>query len=82
MIAKVQKWGNSQGLRLAKRVLEDARLAVDDRVDVAVRDGVIVLVPLRRVRGRVKLKDLVARIPVGYKARELDWGKPVGREAW
>lgn len=82
MIAKVQKWGNSQGLRLAKRLLEDAGLSVDDRVDVAVRDGLIVIVPLRRVRGKVSLKDLVSRIPEGYKARELDWGKPVGREAW
>jgi len=28
MVTRIQKWGNSQGLRLAKRVLEDARLAV------------------------------------------------------
>ncbi len=82
MIAKVQKWGNSQGLRLAKRVLEDARLSVDDQVDVAVRDGMIVIVPLKRVRGKVRLKDLVSHIPGDYKARELDWGKPAGREAW
>lgn len=82
MVTRIQKWGNSQGLRLAKRVLEDARLAVGDDVDVTARDGVIVIAPARRIRGRRSLKDLVSRIPKGYKAKEKDWGEPVGREAW
>lgn len=82
MVTKIQKWGNSQGLRLAKQVLEDARLAVGDDVDVTARDGLIVIAPARRVRGRQSLKDLVSRIPTAYKAKETDWGLPVGREAW
>jgi antitoxin MazE len=82
MVTKIQKWGNSQGLRLAKRVLEDARLAVGDDVDVTARDGVIVIAPARRIRGRRSLKELVSRIPKGYKAKETDWSEPVGRETW
>jgi antitoxin MazE len=82
MVTKVQKWGNSQGLRLANRVLEDASIAVGDDVDVAVRDGVIVIAPVRRVRGRRSLKELVARIPKNYRTEDIDWGKPVGREVW
>ena len=34
MVTKIQKWGNSQGLRLAKQVLEDAHISVGDDVDV------------------------------------------------
>lgn len=82
MVTKVQKWGNSQGLRLSKRVLEDARLSVGDEVDVSVQDGAIVVSPARRVRGTCRLRELVARIPKGYKPEETDWGEPVGREAW
>jgi antitoxin MazE len=82
MVTKVQKWGNSQGLRLAKQVLEEARLSVGDPVDVSTRDGVIVIAPVRRVRGKQSLQELVSRIPKNYKAREVDWGKPVGREDW
>jgi len=82
MVTKIQKWGNSQGLRLAKRVLEDARLAVGDDVDVTAQDGLIVIAPARRIRGRQSLKELVSRIPKGYRAKEMDWGKPVGRETW
>ena len=82
MATKVQKWGNSQGLRLAKQVLEDASIAVGDDVDVAVRDGVIVIAPVKRMRGKQDLKKLVAGIPKNYRAGEIDWGKPVGREVW
>lgn len=82
MLTKVQKWGNSQGLRLAKNVLEDARIAVGDEVDVAVRDGVIVVAPVKRVRGKHRLEELVSQIPAGYRSEETDWGKPVGGEAW
>lgn len=82
MVTKIQKWGNSQGLRLAKQVLEDARISVGDRVDVAARDGIIVIAPLRRVRGKLSLQNLVSRIPRKHRAREMDWGRPVGREAW
>ena len=82
MVTRIQKWGNSQGLRLAKRLLEDARISVGDDVDVTARDGLIVIAPARRIRGRQSLKELVSRIPTGYKAEETHWGDPVGREAW
>ena len=82
MVTKIQRWGNSQGLRLARQVLEDAHIAVGDDVDVAVRDGMIVIAPVRRIRGKQSLQELVSRIPEGYEPEETDWGKPVGREAW
>jgi len=82
MHTKIQKWGNSQGLRLAKKVLEDARLGVGDKVNVAARDGIIVVSPIRKIRSRYRLEDLVAQIPEDYHASEVNWGKPVGKETW
>ena len=82
MHAKIQKWGNSQGLRLAKHLLADAQLGVGDEVDISVKDGIMIITPAKRIRGRHKLKDLVARIPENYKASEVDWGEPVGKEVW
>ena len=82
MITKVQKWGNSQGLRLAKQVLEDTHISVGDDVDVTVKDGVIVIAPARPVRGRVSLQELLSHIPEGYKAKEVEWGKTAGKETW
>ena len=56
--------------------------SVGDQVDVAVRDGVIVITPVKRTRRKLSLSKLLARIPKGYKPEEIDWGTPVGREVW
>jgi antitoxin MazE len=82
MITKVQKWGNSQGLRLSKELLSNVDLSVGDAVEVAARDGVLVITPARRVRGGHDLRQLVKDIPAGYKVEELSWGPPAGREVW
>ena len=82
MLTKVQSWGNSQGLRLNRQVLNEAHIAVGDEVDLAVREGLIVVAPAKRVRGGHDLNRLVARIPKDYKPGAVDWGEPVGREVW
>jgi antitoxin MazE len=69
-------------LRLAKQVLEDAHISVGDDVDVTVRDGLIMVAPARRVRGKRSLQELVSRIPKNYKPEEADWGQPLGKEVW
>ncbi len=82
MITKVQKWGNSQGLRLSKSLLSDAAIEIGDAVEVAVHDGALIVTPVRRVRGAHDIRDLVRRIPKASNAKELDWGSPSGREVW
>jgi antitoxin MazE len=82
MVTRVQKWGNSQGLRLAKQVLEDAHISVGDDVDVTVRDDTIIIAPIKRLRGKRSLQELVSRIPKEHEAGEVDWGNPIGREVW
>ena len=82
MQTKIQKWGNSQGLRLPKSLLADAQLGVGDEVDISVKDGVMIVKPAKKIRGKHSLKDLVARIPENYQSGEIDWGEPAGREDW
>ena len=82
MLAKIQKWGNSQGLRLTKSLLADAQLGVGDEVDIRVKDGTMIVTPAKRMRGKHRLEDLVAHIPKHYQAEEVDWGEPVGKEVW
>ena len=82
MITKVQKWGNSQGLRLSRQLLSDVQIDVGDTVEVSVRDGALVVTPVRRVRGAVELAQLVREMPADYAPSELDWGPPVGKEVW
>ena len=82
MVTRVQKWGNSQGLRVSKELLSDAHIEVGDVVDVAVQGGSIIITAVRRVRGALDLEQLVTAIPKDYKPGEADWGPTVGGEVW
>ena len=82
MITKIQKWGNSQGLRISKILLESASLSVGEEVDVDVRDGKIIVTPVQQVRGKLKLDDLVRQIPADYEPTGEQWDGPVGKEVW
>ena len=78
MKTRVQKWGNSQGLRLALHVLEQARIAVGDEVEVVASKEQIVI--KKAARKKFDLAEMVARMPKNYKVKEESFGRPVGRE--
>lgn len=82
MLAQIQKWGNSQGLRLPKVILEAAALRINDKVNISVTDGKIIIEPPARVHGRFDIATLVAAIPPDSEATEVDWGDPIGKEVW
>jgi len=80
MVSKVQRWGNSQGVRLPKTVLDLAHIAVGDEVEIIVDDRQILVKKVPRPK--YDLAELVSRIPKRYKAREVNFGRPVGKEEW
>lgn len=80
MIAKIQKWGNSQGFRLPKSLLESCHIQVGDNLDVAVEGDKIILTPLDRIRGRFDIRALTKK-PF-EKDGEVDFGASQGKEAW
>jgi len=82
MHTKIQKWGNSQGLRIPKVVLNEIQSSIGDEVEVYSQEGKIIIEPVKRIRGKISLKSLVKKIPKNYKALEVDWGKPLGKEEW
>ena len=82
MVTKIQKWGNSQGMRFPKEILKKIHISIGDEVDINIKHGEIVVKPTTQVRGKYKLKNLVEKIPTGYNPIEENWGKSIGKEAW
>lgn len=82
---KIQKWGNSQGVRLPKDVLNRLGAHVGDAVTCDVkRDRLIfkfgkkTAYPTKKYR----LEVLLSKIPSRRKNKEVKWGKAMGKEAW
>lgn len=82
MVTKIQKWGNSQGLRVSREVLEQVHAAVGDVVDVSVQKGAILIQPIKRLRGKYSLRQLIAQMPKNYKPGMEEWGGSAGKEVW
>jgi antitoxin MazE len=75
----VFRWGNSFGVRIPHSMALAVRMSDGDEVDVSVQDGAIVI---RAAKRRYTIEELVADIRPGDRDGELDWGSPLGREAW
>ncbi len=82
MVTKIQKWGNSQGLRVSKYILEQAKIDIGDEVDMTVKDGAIIIKSAKPKRGKKKLEQLVSKIHKSYNLSEEGWGTPFGKETW
>lgn len=80
MQTKIQRWGNSLGLRIPRSFAEEAGVAAGSFVDLSLRGGDLVVKPARRRTYR--LKDLLAKITARNLHGEVETGGPVGREVW
>ena len=81
MTAKISKWGNSQGLRMPKDIMESLHLQVGDNVNITMLDGKVILEPIKKEILNYNLNELVSKIPSEYKASE-EFDTTVGKEEW
>ena len=80
MKVNVQRWGNSLAVRIPKPVAVEADLAEGTQVDMKLAKGKVVLVPVRR--RKPTLDELLERVTRDNLHGEVDFGPPVGKEAW
>ena len=80
MVTKIQKWGNSLGLRIPKSFAKEAGVEEGAEVDITLEDGNLVIRPVRSMR--YTLSDLVSEIREDNIHDETDTGDAMGREVW
>jgi antitoxin MazE len=75
--SQVSRWGNSQGVRIPRKLLEVAGIEIDDNVSIIARNNTIMIKPTSKKTLEWYLE--------GYDSENerYDWGafdKPKGRE--
>ena len=80
MHTKIQKWGNSLGLRIPRSFAAEAQVEAGVTVDLSVENGRLLVRPLR-VR-RYSLNLLLRKVSRRNLHGEVATGSTVGREAW
>jgi antitoxin MazE len=78
MSAKIQKWGNSLGIRIPKTVIEKTNLNENSEVEIQHKDGNIIIMPIQK---KYELKCLLKEITKSNLHKE-DLSTPEGNEVW
>lgn len=81
MQATIQKWGNSQGIRIPKAFLEALGMVENDTVELNRVDDNIVITKVKKEK-ELTLEDIFKDYQGEYAVEEFDWGSSVGKEVW
>jgi len=94
MTTTIQKWGNSQGIRLPKFVLEQLGFSENEEVELIVREEDVLIKKATEIKKHKTLEQrlvdfygkdidtILKEHANDYQATEIDWGKPMGDELW
>lgn len=84
----VRRWGNSQGIRLSKEIINRMNLKEDDEVSIRIDDGKMIIEKINKP----KYLNLKERLEAFYhkpideiyveSTQEVDTGIPKGEEVW
>ena len=81
-ISKLQKWGNSQGIRIPKTILNTVHWHNDEMIEIITDENTIILKKIEPPKKRKNIKELFNNYSGDYKPSEIDWGKKEGAEIW
>lgn len=80
MIAQVKSWGNSQGIRLPKALLESVGVQLNDFLNIEIQgDSIVLTKTFKHKTLEERAAEFAGKIG---PYEELEWGEPVGREKW
>jgi len=75
---RVQKWGNSLGVRIPRGLAEEVGLGAGSEVSLSAKDGELVVKP--SVPARLSLDDLLPEVSEENLHSSIDTGSAVGAE--
>lgn len=80
MEARLQKWGNSDGIRIPHTILKTLNLKTDDKVDIEIIDSKIVITKIENEV--LSLEERFANYNGEDLTKVFEWDEPRGDEIW
>lgn len=80
MVAKIQKWGNSLGVRLPKHLLDELEIEENASVEIVAKGDNILIYPIKKKS--YSLKELMSAITKDNLHTEIEDDAPAGKEVW
>ena len=76
---KIRSWGNSQGIRIPREIMEIMEFKTNDELNIEIREEGLLLskTPVRK-----SLEEYAASYGGLGPYREFDWGENIGFSRW
>lgn len=79
MTSIIQKWGNSQGIRIPKFLLEALQWNENEEIVITAENDKLII---EKAHTKKNIMELFEEYEEEYEPEEIDWGKPAGDEIW
>ena len=79
MESKIQKWGNSCGVRIPSVMLKELGITVNDIISMKQEDNRIVI---EKKNKKINLKERFKNYKGPDLTKEFEWDDPRGKEIW
>ena len=73
----IRPWGNSQGIRIPKSILEKLNISISDTLQLDVKDDAIVL---KKTFKHKSFEERLAEYNGKISVEDFDWGDSMGKE--
>ena len=80
MEVRLQKWGNSTGIRIPSSILKSLGLNVNDKVIIKEEENKIII--SKSKKQNISLKERFDMYNGENLSKEFEWDDPVGNEIW
>ena len=80
MEARVQKWGNSAGIRIPSSILKSLNIKTNDILNIIQEDDkIIISIPKKK---KISLGDRFKEYNGKNLTKDFSWDENIGRELW
>ena len=80
MEAKIQKWGNSVGIRIPSSILKSLNIKTNDILNIAQEeDKIVISIPPKK---KISLEERFKNYHGENLAKDFSWDDPMGEEIW
>lgn len=80
MEARLQKWGNSVGIRIPSNIIKSLNLKINDVLELETEDKKIIIT--KSVKKTISLEERFKEYNGKNLAKDFEWDEPQGREIW
>ena len=86
VIVPIRKWGNSQGIRIPKKFIENLHIKENESLEMSIVEDSIIIKKCKKFNNLQERLESFYGKPIEEifveSTEDISWGEPTGKEIW